>query len=187
MPKTKQARFTTPRGEAVWPHLNTPDRKFVGEGDPGIFKTDLRVKTEDVQDLLEKLEMQRDDWADMERVDSRAPLPWKEELDEDGQPTGYTVMRFKQKEWIVSNGEKIPMRIKLLDSQREHIDAVVGKGSTIRIAFNARGWKGTAGYGITLHPYAVQVIDLIEAAPSEISDFEVEEGGFVASDHDGDF
>jgi len=186
-----QARFTSPRGFAVWPHLNTPDRKFIGEGDPGVFKTDLRVKKEEVQALLNELEGARDQWMEQEGYTQRAPLPWKDEMDDQGQPTGNVLMRFKQKETIRSGSDIIPMRIRLVGADKKPCEANIVSGSEIRIAFNARGWNATSGYGITLHPSAVQVLNLIEAPEtSDLGDFDVEEGGFVASDEaggDGDF
>ncbi len=189
--KTQQ-RFTTPQGTAVWPHLNTPDRKFIGEGDPGVFKTDLRVPQEDCRELLEQMESVRDQWCEQEGYTNKAPLPWKDELGPDGAPTGNVLIRFKQKESIRVGSDIVPMRIRLVDAAKNPVDATIGGGSTIRIAFNARGWNATSGYGITLHPTAVQVINLVEASggANDLGDFDVEEGGFVASDEeggDGDF
>ena len=186
-----QARFTTPAGIAVWPHLNTPDRKFIGEGDPGVFKTDLRIPREECQALLEQLESARDQWAEQEGYTAKAPLPWKDELDESGDPTGNVLIRFKQKESIRVGGDIVPMRIRLVDAMKKPFDGVIGGGTEMRIAFNARGWNATSGYGITLHPAAVQVINFVEASSGDdLGDFDVEEGGFVASDEeggDGDF
>lgn len=181
-----QAKFTTPKGIAVWPHLNTPDRKFIGEGDPGVFKTDLRLDRDEAQPLLEQLEGLRDDWMEQEGYKNRAPLPWKDEMDENGDPTGFILLRFKQKEYIRVGGDNVPMRIRIVDAMKKATDCVIGSGSLIKIAFNARGWNATSGYGITLHPSAVQVLDLKEGTGgNDLGDFDVEDGGFVASDEDG--
>ena len=49
----RNPKVTTPKGIAVWPWLNEPDRKFNANGE---YKVNLQMAHEDAQPFIEKLQ-----------------------------------------------------------------------------------------------------------------------------------
>lgn len=102
------------------------------------------------------------------------------EYDDNGDPTGNLVFKFKAK---ARTKEGLKRRVMVVDAKRKPMDKLgieIGNGSQVNIAFNP-----TANYVaaqktiyVTLYLSAVQVIELKEYTPSN-SPFE-EEDGYIA-------
>lgn len=179
------SKFVTPKGTAVWPHLNTPDTKFVAEGE---YHTKLRLSAEDAQPLVKQLEAIRDAFLqeavrkDPKVKQYRMADLYEEEVDDQGDLTGNYVFKFKQKAVIQTrSGSTLNMKVALFDSRKEPTDAQIGGGSELRIAGTAIGYAmpSTKMVGLSLRPNAVQVIQLSSSASGAADAFSVEDG-FVA-------
>jgi hypothetical protein len=175
-------KFVTPKGTAVWPHLNTPDTKFVTEGE---YHTKLRIPADEAQPLIEQLEDIRKAYlAEAIRKDPKvkqfkmADL-YEEEVDDQGDLTGNYLFKFKQKAVINTRaGTTLNMKVALFDSQKKPTDVSIGGGSVIRVAATAIGYAmpSTKMVGLSLRPSAIQIIELSGGAGAGADVFAVEDG-----------
>ena len=195
-------KMVSPVGTAVYPHLNTPDTKYVDDGE---FKTQLSVPEEEASKFISSLEEAYNSSYSKECTEQKKPklkkadMPWVEEYDEDGNSTGNILFKFKMKAKTKTGIELRPL---IVDSDRKGCDSAIGSGSKLKVAFEARSWVVPAlGVGMTLRLRGVQILDLVEwsgGASAQSLGFGVEEG-FVApekveeqtapadSDDDSDF
>lgn len=175
-------KFVTPKGTAVWPHLNTPDTKFVTEGE---YHTKLRIPADEAQPLVEQLEDIRKAYlAEAIRKDPKvkqfkmADL-YEEEVDDQGDLTGNYLFKFKQKAVINTRaGTALNMKVALFDSQKKPTDVQIGGGSIIRVAATAIGYAmpSTKMVGLSLRPSAIQIIELSGGAGAGADVFAMEDG-----------
>lgn len=156
--------ITSPKGIAVYPHLNTPDTKF----DPvGHFKVDLRVPASEggaefAAQIDAMIEAQYE--AVLEETGKkkvkRSNEPYT--IDED---TGDYIFKFKSKAGGVTKaGEKWTRRMTLVDANLQPCPgAKVGGGSEIIVATEPFPYYTAAiGCGVSLRIKAVQVVTLRE-------------------------
>lgn len=183
-------KFVTPKGVAVWPHLNKPDTKFNAEGE---YTVKLRLPAAEATGLIAQLEKIRDDYKDeAAKQDPKvarynlAPV-YDEEVDDQGNLTGNYLFKFKQKAIIKTRkGDTLRMKVALFDAQRQPTSAQVGGGSIIKVAGVAFGYAmpTTKMVGVSLRPEAVQIIELQQRGGNAAAMFDVEDG-YVASGDDG--
>lgn len=175
-------KFVTPKGVAVWPHLNTPDTKYVAEGE---YNTKLRIAADEAQSLIQQLEEIRSNYLssairrDPKVKQYKMADLYEEEVDDQGDLTGNYLFKFKQKAVInTRDGSTLTMKVALLDSKKEPTDALIGGGSVIRVAATAAGYAMASNktVGLTLRPSAVQIIELSSGENKEVSAFAVEDG-----------
>ena len=164
--KTPTLNFVTPLGVAVYPRLNKPDTKFDAEG---VYKVNLRLDPTDeaVSKLLEKL-------TDFGKANNGIKnLPWVDEADDDGKPTGYILLKLKVKAfWPAKDGQPAQSRKPaIVDGGKNPITETVGGGSVIRVSGEARPYEGFGG-GVSLAPLAVQVKELV-VYKRGVDDFDV--------------
>tara|TARA_B100000749_G_C18311951_1_gene417149 strand:- start:32 stop:622 length:591 start_codon:yes stop_codon:yes gene_type:complete len=178
-------QLMTPEGKAVYPHLNKADDVY---DEDGIFSTKLAISSEDAGKLVEKLEEFAEESYKTQCKEQKKPKlkrfthPWEDEYDKDGQATGNILFKFKMR---AKTKQGIELRPVLVDSKMKPIKDLVGSGSKIKVAFEARGWFVPAlGAGVTLRLRGVQVLELIEysAGTSATSLGFKEEDGFEAKD-----
>jgi hypothetical protein len=170
--------LTTPKGIAVYPHINTPDTKF----DPvGHFKVDLRVPADEggaefaatIDAMIERQYEAVLEETGKKKV-KRSNEPYT--IDED---TGDYIFKFKSKAGGVTKaGEKWTRTITVVDAALNPCPgAKVGGGSEIIVATEPFPYYTAAiGCGVSLRIKAVQVITLREWGQS------VEGLGFESTD-----
>jgi hypothetical protein len=176
-------KFVTPKGVAVWPHLNTPDTKYVTDG--GEYHVKLRIPADEAQPLIEQLEDYRKQYlAEAIRKDPKIKQYkmadiYEEEVDDQGDLTGNYLFKFKQKAVINTRaGTTLNMKVALFDSQKKPTDVQIGGGSVIRVAAAAGGYAmpSTKSVGLYLRPSAIQIIELAGGAGAGADVFAVEDG-----------
>ena len=189
--------FTTPRGVAVFPRLNTPDTKFDAAG---VYKTDLALSdsepsTQKFKDFIQK---RYDAYVAKltEENNGKAPrmndVPFQPQLDkETGEPTGNTLFRFSSKASGTSRktGKPWSRTIPLFDAKGKETNVDVWGGSEIKVSFTVGEYKAGANYGIKCYLEAVQIIELVSGGTKSASGFGFsEEEGFEGTGGDeGDF
>jgi hypothetical protein len=168
----------SPKGIAVYPHLNKPDDKF---GDP-TFKVTLRVPEEDAQDfisevqaVLDRIKAGKDDLLrpdDAKRLAQglkqkklKAAEPaFVQETDDDGTPTGAVLLKFKAAGQYKDKDGNIKQRtIRFIDAAKQPITKApeVWGGSTLRVRAQLMPWvNGQFSYGVKLGIDLVQIIEL---------------------------
>lgn len=204
MAKMKLKRMVTPAGIAVWPWLDKPDTKFKANGEYRIGVS-LPRQAPGVQDFLTALEAEYDAaqssdgnkmLADAKKGAKikRADVPWKDELDENDQPTGNVVLNLKMAAKIEKKEAGVVVkswdqRPDVFDAKGTRIDAgasKVGGGSTVKASFEIMPfYTSLVGAGISLRLRAVQVINLVQFQPGTAKGYGFgEEEGFTAPTED---
>jgi hypothetical protein len=193
--KITYTKVVSPKGVAVYPHLNKADDKF---GDP-VFKVTLRVPEDDAAPLVAKIEemlaaIKRGDTTGLREVDAKRLAPaikakklkaadpaFATETDEDGNPTGNTLLKFKASgQFKDKDGNVIKRKIKFIDAGKQAIEnpPFVWGGSVLRVRAALMPWVNAKGeYGVKLGIDLVQIINLVTSGGStDTSGFDEEDG-----------
>ena len=92
--------FTTAKGIAYYPYISAPDTKF---DEQGHYKVNLCLSEEDAQPVIELIKQSVVEGIKALKKDKpnteikQAPLPFSKEVDDDGNPTGNVIIKFKSK------------------------------------------------------------------------------------------
>ena len=182
--KQKFVRINTPVGTLQYPHLTSPDTRYVAEGS---YHTKFSLPASECDGLIEKLTAVRDEYFDNlsakdkkthNKVDAHAP-----ELDEEGEETGNIIFNFKQKAKITSKEGKVwEVQPSLFDSANNKLDPEGLKlwgGSRGRISAEVVPYAmaSTKSVGVTLRLKAVQVVEFSSGGGA--SPFDTFDGGAV--------
>lgn len=177
--------ITTPVGQAVYPHLNTPDTKF-NEG--GLYSVKLHVgeesfntfanKLKDMYDKAYKLELQRQEKKTLKKASSN-PVRVTEEGD-------FEIYAKQDAKKMTKTHGLLEFQIVAFDSQGKKIDMPkVGSGSKLKLAVEPHFWYvSSQGFGMTLRLKAVQIIELVEygGGTGDGFGFTAEEDGYVGGE-----
>lgn len=204
----KGQKIVSPKGKALWCKATEADYEY---NDKGVYSTSLICDPNDptVQAFISKLEALRDEAVEQTKESLGAKAKeldvievYTEELDEDGEPTGNIVFKFKLPN--VDDREKGQDKVAFIDSKKQKIRFEdmpnVGNGSEIR----CRGYfypyfmagdprrKTPPCLGITNIWEVMQLIDLVEYEGG-VDGFDDEDGFSATSgasdgfDDDGDY
>jgi len=183
MPKKKHMKLITPKGTAIYPRINEPNRKF----DPiGVYSVNLRMTGEDAAEFITTITQVRDEYhadqtKELKKKLKKADLPVMEVVDDQGEDTGEVDLKIKLKAGYEYDGKTITQRPILVDSKRTPMnnDIRIGSGTTMRCGVEVAPWyMPTNGVGVSLRLRVVQIIDLVEFGGGgvEAYDFKDEEG-----------
>jgi len=180
--------IVSPKGKALWCKIKEPDRMFNPLGE---YSTSLVCDPDDpkVQAFIENLESLRDTALEetKQTLGPKArgykPFPvYSEEFDQDDNPTGNIVFKFKLKDVDARKEKGLPAEVEVVDAKKHKISPVplVGNGSIIRcLAFaSPYSMPSTKTVGVTLIWKKLQILELVEYESSV--DFDEEEDGFTA-------
>lgn len=163
--KKKKVILTSPAGIAVYPWLNKPDTKFKAEGE---YLVKLKLPADESNILIEQIEagmaasLKDAQEKNPKKKIKTATLPYKEDVDDNGDDTGNLLFNFKMKASFTNKaGETITMSPALYDKYGKPITDVVYGGSRIKVAYVIEPYyTATVGAGVSLKMYAVQVLEL---------------------------
>lgn len=190
----KGKKAITPICEARWVHLQKPQTKYNASG---VYSVDL-ILDPSVPEHAEFMQMCQefsqevfdDHTADLKpKLKERCKLftPIREEENEDGEPTGFYIMRVKQNRIIKKRDETTTkFTPKLVDSRGHEIKNLkeaIGNGSELRVAVFLMPFenKNSGEIGVTAKLNAVQIVKLV---PYGSSSFDTVDGGYVAKEDD---
>ena len=210
--KKKRKNHTTPKGEALFIHLVTPDHgttEFPDED--GSFTITLRLSEDEadrlkamISDELEEAKAEMQEKFDAMPVATRKKLkeptwiePGAVEYDrETEEPTGNILFRFKTKAIYKDKktGQIRKRKVPVFDSMQTPVKLATepGFGSLVRVSFSAQPYfvGGTGNAGVAFYLNAVQILKLNAAGERSAADYgfaaEEDEGGFMASSLDED-
>jgi hypothetical protein len=194
----QDAKFVTPRGVALYPHLVTPDA-FEGSLD---YKVNLILNPESVgvQELLDSIQASAEHEFEKGKAELMAKggkhivtakalelfVPFSPEYSDVGEETGNVILKAKSKASGISAKTNKPWerKIPLFDKNRKRIPhgAVdIWSGSVVKVEmqifmFTAAGLKKS---GCSLRIVSAQVLELSEGGGGGGA-FGVEEGSFDA-------
>tara|TARA_Y100001938_G_C8090094_1_gene434502 strand:- start:2146 stop:2757 length:612 start_codon:yes stop_codon:yes gene_type:complete len=182
MRKPKSLKLTTPKGTAIYPWLNEPNRKF----DPaGVYAVNLRMTADEAETFINKITEVRDEHhqsqtKELKKKLKKADLPVIEVVDDQGNETGEIELKCKLKASYEYDGKTITQRPVMIDAKQQKVsdDVRVGSGTTMKVGVEVRPWYvPSQGVGVSLRLKVVQIIDLVEFGGGA--------GGFDFDDEEG--
>jgi len=187
----KGMNAASPKGSALWCKFKEPDTKFNAKGE---YSTDLVCDPKDpaVQAYIEKLE-KLVDIAYNETCETlgaakarevRKAAVYKDDYDQDGNPTGKIIFKYKLKDLTDRRERGDSAEILVVDAKRNPLGKeapLVGNGSTIRVVSYANPYfmASTKTVGLSHIWSKMQIIDLVEFSGAGGSDEFDDEDGFV--------
>lgn len=178
-----------------YPWLNKPDTKFNADG---VYHVDLTIGGPEAQALKDKIDAAAQAAFDLffeEGDGKRIPakerktwslyVPYKEDTDDNGNPTGYIVFDFKQNAKIkLRDGTTKEIMVGLKDAKNNSVHKPIFGGSELRVMFTLRDipMKSLKQVGVRMDMAQVQVKKL---ATSTGRNFGEIEDGYV-EDADGE-
>ena len=192
-------KILIPAGASVWPALVTP-KQFKGEGpftyecvvrldlkDPKIakLKSDLDTMFQDnkAEAIAEGRSYRNEKPLTPAQLKKDAPLPWKLEENDEGEETGFLVVKAKLKAERKLRGDMVKQRPSLFDENGQpwDMDVPVWGGSVVAMSVEPKYWfmGSIGGCGCTLDLRAAQVMSLVngenESGSAEDFGFQVNE------------
>lgn len=113
-------------------------------------------------------------------------VPFEDEYDDDGEETGYVLVKYKAIAEGITNGKPWKRNLPIFDSQNKQIKDKTGLrlwgGSIIRVeaSMNPFSAEGLKKAGVSLRLESVQIIELAQGTAG--SAFGVEEDGYVSDE-----
>ena len=193
--KTRNQRYVTDKGTAIFPYLVEPDTKYNADGE---YKVKLRLSPDavlkgakgksegSIQEFLDEkleasIEKAKKDNPKVRRI-KEADAPY--EIDED---TGDILVNFKLKALVKTrDGKEFEQQPALFDAKGKPTtpDEVWG-GSILKVSFEVIPfYTKLIGAGISLRLKAAQIIELIQGgqADADAYGFEEEDGHYEDED-----
>ena len=170
--------FTTAKGIAYYPYISAPDTKF---DEQGHYKVNLCLSEEDAKPVIELIKQSVVEGIKALKKDKpnaeikQAPLPFSKEVDDDGNPTGNVIIKFKS---------KAAYKPAVFDSKGNMMtNSNIYGGSEIKVNGSCAFFHtAMIGAGVSIRLRAVQVIQYVEGANGatkfgfeEVEGFTIEE------------
>lgn len=163
-------QITTVVGTAIFPHLQTPNKKFVPEG---IYELNLRVTTAEKNDLIKQIMATvQEDIVKLGVLNKfnptsvrKAVLPWKQATDKNMAPLADEWDFHVKQNATFGTGPNAKSFIPALytsDNKPFPTDKLIGMGSRVRVALRPRVWYVRGELGVTLGLVGVQVLKLVQ-------------------------
>jgi hypothetical protein len=180
MATIKTPNFTTPKGVAKYPWLNTPDTKFNPDGD---YKITVVLGAEAAAPIVKFLDERLEASVAQAKKDNvgkkvrEADPPYKV-----NEETGEVEVTFKMKAKVnMKNGDSFEQKPTIFDAKLRPLkDINVGGGSVVKVNYECFGfYTALIGAGVSLRLKAVQVLNLVEFSgglSAQAMGFKEEEG-----------
>ena len=178
-------KIVTPKGASEWAYLFSPDTKFDADG---AYRLNLKVPADKAAALCATLDdLVEEQWQKV--IEEQPKLknklqkvsPYEEDLNDNGDPTGDLVFKFKQKARVTARSGKVyEIKPKVFDAKGKPITQAInlGNGSIVKVAFEPSPYfvAATKSVGVSLRGFDVQVIKIEEYGSGSSSVFGQEEG-----------
>lgn len=161
----------------------------------GKYSVTLRITREEADNIAEKVEK---GFAEYVKAQKKANPKYKnfqtrdlfeDETDDDGESTGYVLLRAtKNGSYTDKESGKVRRnKLQIVDSQQRVIkpESVYG-GSVLKAMFGFKPWvmPSNKQFGLKFDLYAVQIVELKAAGSTDVSAFGTVEGGYTEDDDD---
>lgn len=177
--QTNGVRLTTPKGTLLWPWLVEPDTKYKEAGE---YRTQLRLPadTKETQEIVRQIEAVADAALEEALEEATTPkakkavklcedLPFALETDDDGNETGYILIRAKRSaSWVDKATDEVhEIHVPIFDLAGIPMDTEglrIRSGTEAKLAIELRPFYATKlGAGCTIRLRGVQIIKLVSA------------------------
>ena len=185
MSKYQYKKVMSPEGVLIWPHLNTPDDKFVKPD--GVYHAKLAVEQgEDLDRYISELEAERARFIEANPKGYKTPAFGKkmadlydEEYDDEGNETGRVIFKYKLKPFFGKDNE-YSQEPKLFDAHgRKYSERPnVGNDTVAKIHGEMFPYfmESSKECGVSLRCQNVQVLELVEFSGGDDNPFGDESG-----------
>jgi hypothetical protein len=193
-PRPKKVYRPSPVGTARFAWVTKPDTKY---NEKGLYHVDLIVGAEHAEPERAMIEAEAKEAFEAFVAESQFKaaeakkwgihLPFDDELDGDGKPTGNTIFKYKQNAQIpLADGSVKTFKMGVRDAKNKEITTPVFGGDTIRVLYAPRAvpMNSLKKVGLRLDFCMVQ---LIKKANTGGKGFDEVEGGYTQDfDSEGD-
>lgn len=189
--KYQYKKSMSPEGTLIWPHLNTPDDKFVKPD--GVYHTKLAVERGPALDeYVATLQAELDRFVEANPKEIKNPAFGKKvadffdvEYDDEGNETGRVIFKFKLKPTFGREGQ-YSQSPKLFNAQGQRYSDLpnVGNGSVAKIHGEMFPYymESSKEVGVSLRCNNVQVLELVEFSSGDDNPFSDESFGDEGGD-----
>ena len=193
--KYQYKKVMSPEGTLVWPHLNTPDDKFVKPD--GVYHAKLAVERgPELDEYVSKLEAELERFIETNPKEIKSPAFGKKradlydvEYDDEGNETGRVIFKFKLKPFF-GRDNQYSQSPKLFDAQGRKYDPLpnVGNDSVAKIHGEMFPYymESSKEAGVSLRCNNVQVLELVEFSSGDENPFGDESGESFGGSDEGD-
>jgi hypothetical protein len=196
--KYQYKKIMSPEGTLIWPHLNTPDDKFVKPD--GVYHCKLAVeKGDDLDAYVAQLEAERDRFiaanpkgykgATLKSFGKKIADLYDDEFDDEGEETGRVIFKYKLKPFFGKDNE-YTQEPKLYDPRGVKYSPYpnVGNDTVAKIHGEMFPYymESNKETGVSLRCQNVQVLELVEYSGGEENPFGDESGGDTFGEDGGD-
>ena len=183
--KKNYTKIVSGVGVSQYAWLTQPDTRF---DEVGHYKTNLILSGQDADTLKAAIneELTKSIALAKEKAKGKniktAPTPFEDEVDDNGEPTGSTIFKFKTKAQITTkDGKIIPNKVAIFDSRgNPMVDCNVWSGSEMKVSAELVPYfTAMVGAGVSMRLRAVQIIKLVEGGAGNAKGYgfgEEEEG-----------
>ncbi len=188
----KIERHVTPLGIFVYPRLNEADHKFKKEY--GEYSLKLKLPANEAAPFIQMIQEATDKAYKAECLRHEKPklkrsvyLPYANEEDDQGQPTGNVLFKFTLTGGFKSKktGEVVTLKPLLYDRFGKVVTEAIWGGTKGKVSFTFKPYFAEAiGMGMSLNLKAVQVHELVTKGmgTAESCGFDVEDSAPMADD-----
>ena len=168
-------RLTTPKGKAVYPHINTPDTAF-GQNH---YTCKLHVSEEDYRAFEANLKSMYDKAYEAECTKHGKKFPHNDfpvHITPDGD--------FEIKTRQAAEKGNYKFTVAVVDSKGEVLPnpPLIGSGSVLRLGVEPSFYVASGKFGVSLRLRAAQILELVEVGGAGGSfSFTAEEDGYVGN------
>jgi len=195
MSKYQYKKVMSPEGTLIWPHLNTPDDKFVKPD--GVYHAKLAVaRGPELDTYVSALEAELERFIDANPKGIKSPVFGKKradlfdvEYDDEGNETGRVIFKYKLKPFFGKENE-YSQSPKLFDDAGRKYSPLpnVGNNSVAKIHGEMFPYymESSKEAGVSLRCQNVQILELVEFSGADDNPFGNESGEEFGSDDNGD-
>lgn len=195
MAKYQYRKVMSPEGTLIWPHLNTPDDKFVKPD--GVYHAKLAVELgPDLNTYTAALQAELDRFVAANPKGIKSPLFGKKvadfydvEYDDEGNETGRVIFKYKLKPFFGKDNQ-YSQAPKLFDAQGQQYlpKPNVGNDSVAKIHGEMFPYymESSKEAGVSLRCQNIQILELVEFSSGDDNPF-TDESGEAEGEEDPEF
>ena len=181
----KKENFVTPAGTLVFGFIAEPNYEYKDDGE---YLASIVLPAKEAKPIIEQI----DNWIEESVKEAKkknpkkkvvkADPPYADSVDEEGEPTGDYIIKFKSPASGTSRrtGKRWERTVPVFDAKRHpvNLDEVnLAPGSKIKIAYSEYFWFATGKAGVKLNLNGVQIIELNSGGQSaDAFGFDEEDG-----------
>ena len=166
--KNNYKRIVTGIGVSQYAWITQPDTRF---DEVGHYKTNLILSGQEADELKAAIDAEIKNSVALAKEKAKgknikmANPPYEDDVDDNGEPPGSTIFKFKSKAQLTTkDGKIIPNRVAIFDSKGTPMtDCNVWSGSEMKVSAElVPYYTAMVGAGVSMRLRAVQITKLVE-------------------------